>query len=67
MSLIKSNSKFLEQVHKMRKINIKGRTGNIIWIHPEKRFVVVEFTFNTCMGTKKYKEAQKIINGKLSV
>ena len=51
----------------MRKINIKGRTGNIIWIHPEKRFVVVEFTFNTCMGTKKYKEAQKIINGKLSV
>ena len=51
----------------MKNIEIKGKTGNIIWIHPERRFVVIEFTFNTCMGTKKYKEAQKIISGKLSV
>lgn len=50
-----------------QKIKLGDKTGKVQYIHPEKRFVVVEFTFNTCIGTKKYKEAQKIINGKLSV
>lgn len=43
----------------MKNIEIKGKTGNIIWIHPERRFVVIEFTFNTCMGTKNTKKLKK--------
>ncbi len=44
----------------MRKINIKGRTGNIIWIHPENRFVLIEFEIQSRFGVKKYRECFKI-------
>ena len=49
----------------MKKIKIKGRTGNIIWIHPKKRFILVEFEIYSRFGVKKYRECFKILNGKV--
>lgn len=40
----------------MKKIKIKGRIGSIIWIHPRKRFILVEFETRSRFGVKKYRE-----------
>lgn len=49
----------------MKTINLKGKTGEIIWVHPRKRFVLVEFKTYSRFGVKKYRECFKIINGKV--
>ena len=49
----------------MKKIKIKGRIGSIIWIHPRKRFILVQFKTYSRFGVKKYRECFKIINGKV--
>ena len=51
----------------MKKIKIKGRIGSIIWIHPKKRFILVQFKTYSRFGVKKYRECFKIINRKLLV
>lgn len=49
----------------MKTINLKGKTGEIIWVHPKNRFVLVEFKTCSRFGVKKYRECFKIINGKV--
>lgn len=51
----------------MKTINLKGKTGEIIWVHPKNRFVLVEFKTYSRFGVKKYRECFKIINRKLLV
>lgn len=48
-----------------KSINIKEKTGNIIWIHPKRRFILVEFKIYSRFGTKKFRECFKIINGQI--
>ena len=43
----------------------KNKTGKVQYIHPKKRFVVLEFTLNTCLGVRKYKQAHQLVNGQL--
>lgn len=50
-----------------KKIKIGDKTGKVIYIHPKKRFAVIEFKINTFLGIKKYKQAYQIINGQLFV
>lgn len=49
----------------MKKIKIKGRIGNIIWTHPKKRFILVEFETHSRFGVKKYRECFLIIKGRI--
>lgn len=39
------------------------RNASIIWVHPENRFCVAEYSVNTIFGVKKLRECKKIING----
>lgn len=50
-----------------KKLTVQGKVGEIIYIHPKKRFAVIEFTLHTCLGAKKYKEAHQLVNGQLFV
>lgn len=51
----------------MKTINFKGKTGQIIWVHPKKRFILVEFKTHSRFGVKKYRECFKIVNNKILV
>lgn len=41
-------------------IKIKGKMGNIIWIHPLRRFILVEFKVYSRFGIQKFRECFKI-------
>ena len=49
----------------MKTINFKGKTGQIVWVHPKKRFVLVEFETHSRFGVKKYRECFLIIKGRI--
>ncbi len=49
----------------MKTINFKGKTGQIIWVHPKKRFILVEFKTHSRFGVKKYRECFLIIKGRI--
>lgn len=49
----------------MKTINFKGKTGQIIWVHPKKRFVLAEFQIYSPFGVKKYRECFLIIKGRI--
>lgn len=51
----------------MKTINLKGKTGKIIWVHPKNRFVLVEFETHSRFGVKKYRECFKIIRGQIVI
>lgn len=48
-------------------IKIKGKMGNIIWIHPLRRFILVEFKVYSRFGIQKFRECFKIINGQIAI
>lgn len=50
-----------------QKIKLGDKTGKVQYIHPKKRFVVLEFTLNTCLGVRKYKQAHQLVNGQLFI
>ncbi len=41
--------------------------GEIVYIHPKKRFILVEYTVKSMFGNKKHKlrECLKLVNGKI--
>ena len=49
----------------MKTINFKGKTGQIIWVHPKKRFVLAEFEIYSRFGVNQYRECFLIIKGRL--
>lgn len=51
----------------MKKIKIKGRIGSIIWIHPKKRFILVQFKTYSRFGIKKYRECFLITRGQIII
>lgn len=44
-----------------------AKIGKIVYIHPKKRFVLVEYTVKSIFGNKKHKlrECLKLVNGKI--
>lgn len=49
----------------MKTINFKGKTGQIVWVNPKKRFVLAEFEIYSRFGVKKYRECFLIIKGRI--